>query len=69
MRPLDDAVADSATVPLKPPKLARLIVELPLDPERKVTVVGLALILKSGMLTVTPTVWGRLPIVAVIVTV
>ncbi len=69
VRLLDDAVAVIVTVPVKPPRLARLRAEVPLEPEVRATVVGLALMLKSGTFTVTVTVCERLPKVAVIVTV
>lgn len=49
----DDAMAVSATVPVKPPWLARLMVEVAMEPDVKVTVDGLALMLKSGTFTVT----------------
>ncbi len=39
----DDAVR--ATVPVKPPRLARLIVEVPVEPKVKLTVAGLAVML------------------------
>ncbi len=42
VRPLDDTVAVSATVPVKPPRLARLRVEVAVEPDVNVTVVGLA---------------------------
>ncbi len=48
----DDVVAVRVTVPLKPPRLARVRAETPLDPETKLTVVGLAEMVKSP----TPTV-------------
>ena len=40
---MDDAVR--ATVPVKPPRLASLIVEVPVEPKVKLTVAGLALML------------------------
>ena len=65
----EDDVAVSVTVPLNPPRLVRLMVELPLEPRIMLTVVGLALIVKSGTLTVRVMLWEREPVVAVIVTV
>ena len=59
----------SATVPVKRPRLARLTVKVALEPTVKLMLVGLALMLKSGTLTVTWTLWERLPIVTVMVTV
>ena len=69
MRLFDDEVAVSAMVPLNAPRLVRLIVELPLEPVRRLTVVGLALTPKSGTLIVIVTLWEKDPAVAVIVTV
>jgi hypothetical protein len=69
VRPPEDGVVVSVTVPLNPPRLVRLMVELPLVPTIMLTVVGLALIPKSGTLMVTVTLWEREPVVAVIVTV
>ena len=54
-RPLGDDAAVSVTVPLNPPRLARLIVEVALEPDERLTVDGLAVIPKSGTLTVTVT--------------
>ena len=65
----DDTVAVRSTVPMKPPRLEMLRVEVPLKPDAKLTVAGLAVMLKSGTLTVNVTFWERDPIVAAIVTV
>ncbi len=54
-RPLGDDATVSVTVPLNPPRLARLIVEVALEPDEKLTVDGFAVIPKSGTLTVTVT--------------
>ncbi len=69
VRPAEDTVAVSETLPVKPPRLARLIVEVALEPDVKVVVVGLAEIPKSGTFTVTATLCERVPIVADTVTV
>ncbi len=42
VRPLDETVAVNATVPVKPPRLARLRVEVAVEPDAKMTAVGLA---------------------------
>ncbi len=42
VNPLDEDTAVKVTVPVNPPRLARLIVEVEVDPARKVTVDGLA---------------------------
>ncbi len=65
----EDEAAVRVMVPLNPPRLARLMVEEPLEPVAKLTVVGLGEMLKSGTLTVMVTLWTRLPIVPVTVTV
>ena len=44
------------TVPVNPPRLARLMVEVALEPDTKLTDVGLALMPKSGTLIATVTV-------------
>jgi len=66
VRLLDDELELRATVPVNPPRLARLIVELP-DPTSILIVVGLDVRLKSGTLTVMVAVCDREPVVAVIV--
>jgi hypothetical protein len=55
VRLLDDDVAVSVTVPLNPPRLARFIVDVALDPGGNVTPLGLAEIPKSATLMVTVT--------------
>ncbi len=65
----DETATVSATVPAKRPRLARVMVEVALEPAVKVMPVGLALILKSGTLTVTVTLWERVPVETVMVTV
>jgi hypothetical protein len=45
VRPDDDEVAVRVTVPLNPPRLTRLIVEVEDEPEMKLTVVGEAVTL------------------------
>ena len=52
VRLLDDELELRATVPVNPPRLARIIVELP-DPTSILTAVELEVRLKSGTLTVT----------------
>ena len=52
----DDEVAVRVTVPVNPPRLVMLMVELPAVPTSMLTVDGLAVNEKSGTLTVTVTV-------------
>lgn len=58
-----------ATVPVKPFTGATVIVEVAATPALAATLVGLAVTVKSVMLTVTVAVWLRLPLVPVTVTV
>ena len=72
--PLGELVADRATVPAKPLRLVRVIVEVEDDPAFIVSEEGLAVMLKSAELTeltVTDTVvwWDREPLFPVIVAV
>jgi hypothetical protein len=52
-RPPDDEVAVRVIVPVNPPRLVMLIVELPPAPTSMLTVDGFAVNEKSGTLTVT----------------
>jgi len=72
--PEGDELVVRATVPLKPPVDWREMVEVADCPARNDTLVGFAVIEKSGVdaeVTVTPigVVWTREPLVPVIVTV
>ncbi len=60
-------VTERVTVPLKPFTGATVIVELPVSLEFTVTVVGLAVIVKSWVRYVTAATWDRLPLVPVTV--
>jgi hypothetical protein len=53
------------TVPLKPFNAATVIVEVGVEPMRAVMLVGLEVIVKSVMLTVTVAVWDREPLLPV----
>jgi hypothetical protein len=73
VRPVD-GLTDSArfTLPEKFPKLVRLMVDDPLDPDRKLTVDGLAKMLNpddATTLTLMVIEWDREPLVPVTVTV
>jgi hypothetical protein len=57
-----------ATTPLKPWRAATLIVEEPATPEDTLTLVGLALIVKSWTVNVTVVLCDRPPLVPVTVT-
>lgn len=61
--------ADMATVPAKPLRLARLMVEVLVEPALKVTRVGLAVNEKSLKVIETVAVWVSEPLVPVMVTV
>ncbi len=54
--PLGDEAANP-TLPVKPPRLVRLMVEVELEPAVKLTLAGLEVIVKSGTFTVTVTAW------------
>jgi hypothetical protein len=54
---------------VKPCRGATVIVEVPDAPARTVTLVGLAVTVKSFTVTVTVAEWDRLPLVPVTVTV
>ena len=67
-----ETVLESVRVPVKPFKLVRVTVEAPEVATGKVTVDGEAVMLKSGgamTLTAIVTVWERVPLVPVMVTV
>ena len=71
VRPEGDADEERATVPAKPYRLPRFILELAEDPDGKVTVVWLADKVKSGggvTVTVTVVVCVNEPLVAVTTT-
>jgi len=53
VRPAGDTADVSATDPVNPLTGATVIVDVPVPPAAKVTVVGLAVTVKSRMLTVT----------------
>ena len=53
VKPVGDTVAASATVPVKPLTGAPVIVDVPEPPDAKLMLVGLAVTVKSRMLTVT----------------
>ena len=66
----EDGLLVRATVPVKPLTGATAIVTVPEAPVLTITLVGLAVIVKSTTLTViVPVVWERLPLMPVTVTV
>ncbi len=69
--PLGETVAVRLTLPEKPLRLVRVIVEFPDDPCTMLKVVGLEAMLKSGPTTVAATVaeWDGDPPIAVPVTI
>ena len=70
-RPAGETVEVRATVPVKPFRGATVIVEVAVAPARAVTLVGLAVTVKSGTaftVTVTVVEWLREPLVPVTVT-
>jgi hypothetical protein len=72
VRPVD-GLTDSArlTLPEKLPMLARLMADDPLEPDRKLTVEGLAAMLNpddATTLTLIVTEWDREPLVPVTIT-
>jgi hypothetical protein len=67
-----DTVSDNATVPVKPLIAETVIVEVPAEPTETLTLVGLAVIVKSGAgdtVYVTVAEWESDPLVPVTVTV
>ena len=69
VRPAGETVDVSATVPVNPFNGATVIVEVTAVPEFVATLVGLALTVKSLMVTVTVAAWDSAPLVPVTVTV
>ena len=69
VRPAGDTVEVSATVPVNAFTGATVIVEVAVAPARALTLVGLAVTVKSRMLTVTVAEWESVPLVPVTVTV
>ncbi len=65
-----DELADRATFPVKPPILVKLMDELPATFDSTVTETGFAFMLKSTVATVTviETVWLRVPLAPVTLT-
>lgn len=63
-----ETVADNDTAPLKPFRAVTVMVEVPEAPARIVTVVGLAVIVKSWTVKVTVALWVVEPLVPVTVT-
>ena len=64
-----EIVAASVTVPVKPLTGATVIVDVPAAFASTVTVVGLAVTVKSRIFTVTTAEWDRIELVPVTVTV
>ncbi len=69
VRPAGETLLVSVTVPVNPCSGATVIVEVPAIPALTVTLVGLAVTVKSLTVTVTVAVWVREPLVPVTVTV
>ena len=69
VRPAGEAVDVSATVPVNPFIGATVIVGVTAVPEFVATLVGLAVTVKSWIVTVTVAEWDRAPLVPVTVTV
>ena len=69
VRPAGDTVEVRATVPANAFTGATVIVEVAVAPARALTLVGLAVTVKSRMLTVTVAEWESVPLVPVTVTV
>ncbi len=63
------AVTVSETTPAKPFRAAAVMVTSAVDPDGKLTDVGLTLMVKSVTVTMTVAMWERLPLVPFIVTV
>jgi len=64
-----ETVAARLTTPLNPWSAVTVIVEVPAVPALTLTAVGLAVTVKSWIVTVTVAEWERLPLVPVTVTV
>src|SRR6266581_1086402 len=69
VKPAGDTVLVRVTVPVKPCTGATVIVELAVAPARALTLVGLAVTVKSRTVTVTVAEWVRDPLVPTTVTV
>jgi len=69
VRPAGDTAEVSVTVPVNPFTGATVIVEVALEPATAVTLVGLAVTVKSVTVTVNVAVWDNAPLVPVTVTV
>jgi len=69
VKPAGETAEVRVTVPVKPFTGATVIVEMPVDPVLTVTVVGLAVTVKSLTVKVTVAVWVSDPLVPVTVTV
>lgn len=69
VKPAGDTTVASVTVPVNPLTGATVIVEVAVAPARMVTLVGLATIVKSGVVTFTVAEWDSVPLVPVTVTV
>ena len=69
VRPAGETVEVNATVPVNPLTGATVMVEVAVAPASTVTLVGLAVTVKSMIVTVTVAEWDRAPLVPVTVTV
>ncbi len=69
VNPAGETVEARATVPVKPFTGATVIVEVAVAPARALTLVGLAVTVKSVTVIVTVAEWDRVPLVPVTVTV
>ena len=69
VNPAGETVDVNATVPVKPFTGATVIVEVAVAPARAVTLVGLAVTVKSVIVKVTVAEWDNVPLVPVTVTV
>lgn len=69
VRPAGETAEVRATVPVNPFTGATVIVEVALAPTTAVTLVGLAVTVKSVTVTMTVAVWVIVPLVPVTITV
>ncbi len=69
VRPAGETVEVNATVPVNPFTGATVIVEVAVAPARTLTLVGLAVTVKSITVTLTVAEWESAPLVPVTVTV
>ncbi len=68
-RPRGDFNGENDRLPAKPPRPVTVTVELPAEPAGIVTVVGLAVTVKSWTEKPTLVEWAKVPLEAVIITV